>query len=305
MPINSDVKPTLLTLQRFNDSKRRRVVLICLLLSTLILLTIGLQNISLQAPAPVNFEQQNGDTSYHLVALKADRAFIIAAFILLLVLLLLVVTHMDRKWGIILLVSSSLIAFAFYLSSTTPIKENSKPVQNVGTPVAEQVDSPTAQSAGDFSVAEFHPPQFSNLLLLFISFAVVLFFVFIIWMIYLWRRSQPPVMHIQSLGEIGEAARIAMEDLAAGMDERDAVIRCYSRMNEIVMRSHHMERGASRTATEFALKLEAVGLPGDSVRKLTHLFEAVRYGTYASRQLEIEEAKECLAEIAQYCGESV
>lgn len=306
MPIRSDVKSAPLQLQRFHDTKRQRGVLICLLLSALVLLSIGLQNISLQAPTPVNLEQKNDDASYYLTSLKDNRAFVFVAFVLLLLLLLLVVSRLNRKWGIILLAGSVLVAVVFYLSPAESVKEVIKPMQTVSTPVTEQADAPTPQSIEQTSTVKFHPPQFSNLFLLFISLTVVLFFAFIVWMIYIWQRSQqPPEMHIQSLEEIGEAARLALDELQAGVDERDAVIHCYARMNEIVMRSLHVERGAARTASEFAARLEVLGLPGNATRRLTRLFETVRYGAYASPSLAIEEAKECLAEIAAYCGEPI
>ena len=306
MPIQSDVKPTLLTLQRFNDSKKQRVMLICLLLGVLVLLTIGLQNISLQMPTPVNVEQQNDDTGRYISALQEDRVFIVVAFVLLLVLLILFISRLDRKWGIILLVSTVFISFIFYISSIDEtIKEIAKPEQSLSTPAAEQVDSPTTQTTSEISTVEFQPPKLSNLFLLFISLAVILFFGFIVWMIFLWQRSEPSVMHIQPLEEIGEAARLALAELNTGVDERDAVIQCYARMSEVVMHSIHVERGASRTAAEFASRLEVLGLPGEATRRLTRLFEAARYSANSSRPLEIQEAKACLVEIARYCGEPV
>ncbi|MCB9110859.1 MAG: DUF4129 domain-containing protein [Anaerolineales bacterium] len=124
-------------------------------------------------------------------------------------------------------------------------------------------------------------------------------------MVYHWRKSQPAPIILPPLEEIGEAARLALDDLAAGVDERDAVIHCYVRMSDIVQHSRNIERGASRTATEFASRLEAAGLPGDSVRRLTRLFESVRYGARVSGLDEIEEAKECLTDIARFCGEKL
>lgn len=305
MPVQSDVKPAVLTLQHFNDSKKQRVVLVCLLLGVLVLLTVGLQNISLKAPTPVNVEQQNDDTGRYISMLREDRAFIVVAFVLLLVLLVLLISRLDRKWGIILLASTVLISFMFYISSTETIKEIAKPEQGVSTPAAEQVDSPTTQTTSEVSTVEFQPPKLSNLFLLFISLAVILFFGFIVWMIFLWQRSEPPEMHIQPLEEIGEAARLALDELDTGVDERDAVVQCYARMSEVVMHSIHVERGASRTASEFAARLEVLGLPREATHRLTRLFEAARYSANSSRPLEIQEAKACLVEIARYCGEPV
>lgn len=306
MPTRPDAKSAPLTLQRFHDNKRQRGVLICLLLGALVFLIIGLQSISIQAPTPINFEQQNGNTDYVLRSLRDNRVFVFFAFVVVLLLLLLIASRINHKWGIMLLAGSILVAIVFYFAPAESVKETIKPLQPVSTPVVEQADVTTPQAIGQASTVEFHPPQFSNLFLLFISLTVVLFVAFIVWMIYIWQRSQQlPEMHIQSLEEIGEAARLALDELETGLDERDAVIHCYTRMNEIVMHSHHVERGAARTASEFAARLEVLGLPGQATRRLTRLFETVRYGAYASPSLAIEEAKECLAEIAKYCGEPV
>ncbi|MEW6406725.1 MAG: DUF4129 domain-containing protein, partial [Chloroflexota bacterium] len=72
---------------------------------------------------------------------------------------------------------------------------------------------------------------------------------------------------------------------------------------DIVMHSRNMEREPAGTATEFAARLESIGLPGNSVRRLTGLFESVRYGARAPQPMEIEEAKDCLTDIARCCGE--
>ena len=47
------------------------------------------------------------------------------------------------------------------------------------------------------------------------------------------------------------------------------------------------------------------GLPGDAVRRLTRLFESVRYGDRKSPPKDVNEAVTCLNTILHYCGEPV
>lgn len=306
MPAHSDIKPTLFTHQRFSDSKRQRVVLTCLLLGALVFLIVGLRNLSFQPPAQFNFVQQESNAGRLLGLLEGRAVFIVVAFVLMLVVLALLISRVNRTGAIILLAGLILIFFIFYLSSTDTTKKNVEPAQGIGTPVTEQIVPSTAQADVEVSVVEFDPPQFSDWLLFFFSFVAVMFFVFIVWVLFLWRRSDLHVVtRTQPLEEIGEAVRLALDELETGVGERDTVIHCYVRMNEIVMRSIHVERGASRTASEFAARLEVLGLPGDSTRRLTRLFEMARYGAHASQAWDIQEAKDCLEEIARYCGEPV
>jgi hypothetical protein len=153
--------------------------------------------------------------------------------------------------------------------------------------------------------AVFHPPQVSNLILYLVSFTLTLLLIFILWRIYRWRKPRPSAATFKSLEGIGEAARLALDDLAAGLDGEDAIILCYARMSEVVMQKRSLQRGESGTAAEFATRLEAVGLPGISVRRLTRLFESARYGARESLRVEIDEAKACLTDIARYCGEII
>jgi hypothetical protein len=59
------------------------------------------------------------------------------------------------------------------------------------------------------------------------------------------------------------------------------------------------------TPAEFASRLQEAGLPGDAVRRLTRLFEGVRYGQRKVGPKDVNEAVACLTAILQYCGEPV
>jgi hypothetical protein len=91
-----------------------------------------------------------------------------------------------------------------------------------------------------------------------------------------------------------EAARLA---LLAGMDFKDVIIGCYSRMSRDLESERGIEREASMTAREFEALLEAGGVPRESVHRLTLLFEAVRYGAWRPSPADEAEAIRCLEDI--------
>lgn len=299
-------KPSQPMIQRIKDIRRQRFLLACVLLSALILLTIGLKDVHLKASAPIHFEQQQADSGSRPAFLASDRAFLVVAFFLFSFILLLIIPRALRKRWMAVLFFLSVLAFIFYLSSTSPRQLNLP--ENMTTPPAhtDELTPPAADLTPPVGLPpspEFQPPQFSNLILYLVSLALTLSFLFVVWIIYRWRRAQASPETAQALEEIGKAARSTLNQLVAGRDEKDAIIHCYARMSDIVMHHQNLERGVSGTATEFAARLESAGLPGNSVRRLTRLFEAVRYGAHAPQSIEIEEAKDCLTDIARYCGE--
>lgn len=114
----------------------------------------------------------------------------------------------------------------------------------------------------------------------------------------LHRRQRAPE---PSLLRIAEEAESAMTAIAAGNDLRDTVIRCYVEMSRVVRESRGILRQQTITTREFEEQLERAGLPGDSVRDLTRLFEAVRYGAKDLGPGEEKCAMACLATIAGAC----
>jgi hypothetical protein len=80
---------------------------------------------------------------------------------------------------------------------------------------------------------------------------------------------------------------------------------CYYRMSDIVLEKKNLDRNASMTPSEFAAQLEQAGLPSEAVRRLTRLFESVRYGGYKSDSASVNEAVSCLTTIVHSCGETV
>jgi hypothetical protein len=97
-------------------------------------------------------------------------------------------------------------------------------------------------------------------------------------------------------------ARDTLGEIADGRDFYDTVTHCYMRMIDAVSSGRGILRQEAMTPAEFANRLDAAGLPGEPVHRLTRLFEAVRYGAKKPGQVETSEAVSCLNAIVTACG---
>jgi hypothetical protein len=149
----------------------------------------------------------------------------------------------------------------------------------------------------------FTPPRATSLLSYGITVLTVLLLMYLAWrLVRIWRelnlsgRNRP-------LDEIARIARLSLRDLSSGRDSTDVIMNCYFRMSDVVADKRRLRRMDSMTPAEFAIRLEEAGLPGENVRRLTHLFEDVRYGGRRPGPREINEAVACLTTIVTFCGE--
>ena len=105
-------------------------------------------------------------------------------------------------------------------------------------------------------------------------------------------------------GDLADEARLALDSLRAGADVRNTVIRCYTEMCRLVDERRNIQRQQGMTTREFESVLLKEGLPGESVDRITRLFERVRYGAQKLASEEEQEAVRCLSEISELCGDS-
>jgi hypothetical protein len=152
----------------------------------------------------------------------------------------------------------------------------------------------------------FSPPDIPPALTYLISVAVILLTMSLLWFFgrgFSARRTRPA--KDLSLEDIAAAARSSLHDLSTGLDWQNSIIRCYESMTEVVSRRRGLQRDSHLTPSEFASHLEQSGLPSEAVRRLTRLFESVRYGARTSGERGSTEAADCLREVLRYCGETV
>lgn len=167
-----------------------------------------------------------------------------------------------------------------------------------------QLAGEQAGAANAQPLPEFQAPEVSPTVSYLISFAVALGLTVFAWVVYRGWKKYVASNANQPLVELGRIARSSLKDLNSGRDSTDVIINCYLRMSDVVADKRQLHRELAMTPQEFALRLERAGLPGDAVRRLTRLFEMVRYGDRKSAPKDVNEAVSCLNTILHYCGEN-
>jgi hypothetical protein len=79
--------------------------------------------------------------------------------------------------------------------------------------------------------------------------------------------------------QIAKQAGLAAQQIEAGQEVQDVILRTYYRMEKILKEERGLERPRNMTPAEFAESLGRYGLPRGAITDLTNLFEAVRYGS--------------------------
>jgi hypothetical protein len=113
---------------------------------------------------------------------------------------------------------------------------------------------------------------------------------------FFWRRLRAQASPLELLAE---EAQSALADLQSGGDLKDTVLRCYREMSQILSQQRGVTRPRDMTPREFEQQLAAVGLRDEHIRRLTRLFERVRYGGRQAGEREEREAVACLSAIAR------
>ncbi len=186
------------------------------------------------------------------------------------------------------------ILFSRYRDVLAQIGLNLAPLNGAGNAVSNGAPVP-----------EFTPPSSTSWMSYLVSFGIVALAIIVIWKLNaLWRELNAP-MTASPIKKLAGIARSSLRDLSAGRDATDVIMDCYYRMSDTVLEKKNMDRRVSMTPSEFATQLEQAGLPSDAVRRLTRLFESVRYGGHKSDAVAVNEAVACLTTIVHYCGETV
>jgi hypothetical protein len=100
--------------------------------------------------------------------------------------------------------------------------------------------------------------------------------------------------------ELWELAEQARDDLLAGADLKDVILRCYQRMSRTLQEDQGIEREAAMTVGEFEDLLAARGFPQDPVHQLTLLFQTVRYGQWRPNSGDEQKALSSLQAILEH-----
>jgi hypothetical protein len=141
------------------------------------------------------------------------------------------------------------------------------------------------------------PPQW---LVVTITLAFIILILGVIWFVWQrrpWRTTLESPKQLLAL-----EARRAIETLQAGSDLKDTVLRCYQEMSQVLKEQRGIQRQKGMTPREFEKHLVEIGLRDEHIRRLTWLFEGVRYGDNVSSERDKREALDCLRAIVRAYG---
>jgi hypothetical protein len=203
--------------------------------------------------------------------------------------LMLSTSNLKRKILLVIMIFLSiLILLALYFTFITNA--------NVQPPVSQITPFPTSMPGTVITRPEFNQPSTWWTYIASLVTAGLL--------IYSLRNFWIKI-HPQKTGfsQIAIEAQDALDDLHAGADIKDTVIRCYYQMDRILDKHRGITRKKAMTPREFELTLMNSGLPGAHIRQITRLFEKVRYGDYSFGEAGKNLAVSSLEAIVDHFGE--
>jgi hypothetical protein len=264
-------------------------------------LASGIREMEFREPDPFYFEwPTSSGTSLQTViqqmeAIPIEQVIMFWALVIIFTVLIIFLINPKYRWKIILAVIRMAIIFIVLTWALKAIARNIAMSLFAATTITQNANLNLDTSR----LPVYTPPADVPWVSYFISLTIALGIVFLGW--WFWNLGTRPHSGVirQNIADI---ARQTLGEIAEGRDFGDAVTTCYVRMNDAVNLQRGMQRQEGMTPSEFAARLEAAGLPGDPVRRLTHLFEVVRYGARTPGAAETQEAVTCLNAIIVACG---
>jgi hypothetical protein len=294
-------------MRNFFQKKVWVILLATLALGALTVLAVSLDNVSFHAAQrfsrePVNlfpfFDSDSGNTEITWVSVPLWKQVVLWSLMGVMVILAgLLLSPQSRKRLYQIFIRVTVTALAMYLL----IKNYPETLRGLFD--WQQLGGDPAAAANAPPMPEFQPPHVTPVFSYFVSFLCALAWVAIMWVLYRGWKRYTAMNSNKPLAEIAHIARTSLKDLSTGRDTSDVIINCYLRMSDVVADKRKLHREIAMTPQEFAIRLERAGLPGDAVRRLTGLFEMVRYGDRKSAPRDVTEAVNCLNAILRSCGE--
>jgi hypothetical protein len=296
-------------MRNFFQKKGWVILLATIALVALTVLAVSLEDVSFRdaqrfSREPVNmfpfFDSVDGSEDVPGVAVplwKQVLVFGLVAVMIILAGLLLSPESRKRLYQILIRMALTALAMYFLVKNYPETLRNLFDWEQLGGDPAALADTPP--------MPEFQPPQVTPVFSYLVSFLCALVWVGILWALYQGWKRYTAMRSDKPLTEIANIARSSLKDLSSGRDTSDVIINCYMRMSDVVADKRRIQREIAMTPQEFAVRLERAGLPGEAVRRLTGLFEMVRYGERKSAPRDVTEAVNCLNAILRSCGETL
>ena len=291
----------------FQD-KRWILFISFLALGALTVLAIGLRDVSFSEAQPFGRREatraetppQDPIESLQAVSLQSQLLFWVSMILLIMLIGVLVSPEM-RKRMIRILIRVAFTYWAFYFFFT----RYGDSLAALGQALNPAGNDQTGNEAEALPPPVFEPPQETAWISFLVGLLFVLFIALLAWRFSRFWKEYAGRSGSKSLNEIARIARSSLRELSSGRESTDVIMNCYFRMSDVVADKRNLQRGVAMTPAEFAMRLEQAGLPGEAVKKLTRLFESVRYVGHRSGPKEVNEAVACLTTILHYCGETI
>jgi hypothetical protein len=277
------------------NQRNQTILLMVGMAVALILLAAGLHDLSLRPGRPLDLEllwsPSVGTGSRQRVDLPPWLP-LVSAITLVVAAIAMIVSPSLRRDIMRNLPIYLMLLFGVYLmreaTSQTPRVEQASGIVEQAAPQVGEAYPPPA--APDFIA---NPPEW---LVGAISIGLVLG---IVALAYLVLKRKRKVAAKDTLSELVDEVQEVLVDLRRGADLRDTISRCYSEMVRVIQTERGVARELSMTPREFEARLAASGLAANHIRRLTRLFERVRYGQQALGAAEEQEALACLDAIVE------
>lgn len=187
----------------------------------------------------------------------------------------------------------ALYGFVLFLISRKT-QEGSPELEELEKEVVDTTIIETQREAAEFISSMAEADQNLNIIL---DVAILIVIGILIWYVYRHFIYKPPSTADQLKAEVEGA----INEIEAGADLRNVIIRCYADMSQILNEQRGIQRQQAMTPREFETELQEMGLPHADIQRLTRLFEEVRYGNADLGQAAEQEAIHCLTAIAEAC----
>lgn len=279
----------------------RRIVLLVSLLGAILLLVFlvsGVHNLTFSPGKPIpnplaGLQRPVGGSATQVRGGASETWVILVQSVLVVALLgVLIMAVVSRRFRKQLLIFGAIGVILVFGLSWVPRPNLSVPEKS--QPQGTSAPKGSSESAATPEVPNVNAPGWGAILIgigaAILSAGLVLLFLVKIYP--RLRRSHGKGV----LDELGQSADEAARRIRAGEDPRDAVLRCYKEMSEILSRRRRVVNHAHFTPREFAGRLREAGMSDAHVDRLTAIFEEVRYGGRGGEPFR-QEAVTCLEAI--------
>ena len=267
-------------------------------------LASGIRGMEFREPDPFYFEwPANSGASFQTLvqqveAIPLEQVIMLWAAIILLTVLIILLLNPRYRWKIIMAVIRMALVFIMLIWVLKTVARNIALSLFAQSAILQNSNLAIDKS----KLPAYNPPTDIPWVSYSISLAIAMGILFLVW--WFWNLgARPRSREIRQ--NIADIARQTLNEIAEGGDFGDTVTTCYFRMNDAVSTRRGLQRREGTTPSEFAARLEAAGLPGEPVLRLTRLFEVVRYGAGKPGAGETQEAVTCLHAIIEACGAAI